>query len=129
MRVMQADELPPRLERIAQHDHQPDDDDGYPAGARQRRDGDPRHHDQRAKYDQAKTHDPTREIAGGGVGGAAAAHARHGEGQLVSYLDRARARHWGRTSGRDSTADMRTYQAIVKAELGLNFVPARLFGR
>ena len=126
---MQADELPPSLERIAQHDHQPDDDDRYPARSRQGRDGDPRHHDQRAKHHQAKTHDSPREIAGDGVRGAAAAHARHGEGQLVSYLDRARARHWGRTSGRDSTADMRTYQAIVKADLGLNFVQTRLFSR
>lgn len=126
---MQADELPPRLERITQHDHQPDDDHRYPARSRQGCDGDPRHNDQRAKHDQAKTHDSTRKIAGGGVRGAAAAHARHSEGQLVSYLDRARARHWGRTSGRDSTADMRTYQAIVKADLRLNFVQARLFSR
>lgn len=126
---MQADELPPRLERITQHDHQPDDNDGDPARAGQGRDGDPRHHDQRSKHDQAETHDSTREIAGSGVGGAAAAHTRHGEGQLVSYLGRARARHWGRTSGRDSTADMRTYQGIVKADLRLNFVQARLFGR
>ena len=37
-------------------------------------------------------------IAGHVVGGAAAARAGHGERQLNSYLGRARARHWGRTS-------------------------------
>ena len=126
---MQADELSPGLERIAQHDHQADDYDRDPARSRQGRNRDPRHDYQGSDHDQPKTHESPREIASDVVGGAAAAHAGHGERQLDSYLGRARARHWGRTSVRDSTADMRTYQGVVKADLGLNFVQARLFGR